>query len=246
MVNCGAYFPFRKAKFLHVIIVLRDMVLSEESERILVRKDTIARCSWCGSPESNKWVSGQNDEIYCTPECWQAASMGKRKIAAGARICLALAMILFPTIAILTSNLSLAAAGMQFGLTGFLILLLGLAMYLGANEGKKYQDRKGKYSGISPIECEYCMHSNPPRATRCLNCDAPLTGAPFLSEAIPPWISKQSKVKGVRCPFCNAIYSYLPSVISDDGQVNCQNCTRQFLVPIGSKDTSTDLHRAYY
>ena len=218
----------------------------QEPDRIVVRKDTIARCTWCGSPESNKWISTPDEGIYCTTECLEAATMGKRKIAAEVSICCGVAPILIFAIAIVTSNYTLAAGASALFTVGFATLICGLVLYFGANEGKKYQNRKGKYSGISPIECEYCMHSNPPSATRCLNCDATLSRAPFLSDAVPPWIHKYKKTKGMRCPHCNAIYSYTGSQISDDGYAACQNCNQQFFVITKPTDPSSDLMRAHY
>ncbi|TFG32934.1 hypothetical protein EU528_01900 [Candidatus Thorarchaeota archaeon] len=220
--------------------------MSDEQDRIVVRKDTIARCAWCGSPESNKWISTPDDDIYCTIECMEAATMGKRKLAAGAYICCAVAMMLLPVIGLATSNYFLVAAGMQFLMAAFAMFICGFVMYFSANEGKKYQERKGKYRGISPIECEYCMHSNPPSATRCLNCDATLTRAPFVSEAIPPWFHKYKKIKGIRCPHCNAVYSYIGSQISDEGYAACQNCNKQIFVATRSTGPSSDLMRAHY
>jgi DNA-directed RNA polymerase subunit RPC12/RpoP len=208
--------------------------LSDESDRVVVRKDKLARCKWCGSPESNNWVTSQQGDIYCTAECMEAATMERKKAIATAYIICSLAVIVLPFLFVGSIGLPVLGPFVELMFYAFCMVICGIALYFTANEGKKYQDRKGKYSGTPPIECEYCKHPNPPSATRCLNCDASLAEAPFVSEAIPPWISKQKKVKGVKCPMCGAIYSYSPEQISDDGIVLCQNCNRQFTITVNS------------
>ncbi len=205
--------------------------MSKDSDRVVVRKDKLARCMWCGSLESNNWITSEQGDIYCSPECMAAASVGRKKAGALLYIVCALAMMLFPLLLIISNGGFGIGPLLQLAIIGFFMVICGLIGYLEAIQGKKYQDRKGKYSGIPPLECEYCRYQNPPSATRCLNCDAPLSDAGFAEDALPPWISKQRAVKGVKCPVCGAIYSYSPEQISDDGTVHCQNCNRQFSVP---------------
>jgi len=226
---------------------MRDLVLPDEPDRIVVSKDRLARCTWCGTLESNGWVFSEKGKIYCTTECMLADNVGRTRISAIATLACSI-VILLPYLIFFA--LGSPGIGMEptweFIIFGIMFFILGIGGVLTMNEGKKYQDRKGKYNGTPPLECEYCNHPNPPSATRCLNCDAALSRAPFVSESIPPWIYKQKRVKGVKCPHCHAIYSYLPSMISDDRQVVCQNCNRQFSLPFLDDDSSVAMKRAQY
>jgi len=215
--------------------------LSDESERIIVRKDKLARCNWCGSPESNKWIPSEEGRLFCTEECMTAATMDRKKQSAAFNLFCGVILIFGPIIFLMGFGFSLAAISGMFELFfyGICLICVGVGIYLSANEGEKYIDRKDRYTGVPPLVCEYCNHPNPPRVTRCLNCDATLSQAPFADDALPPWIHKHAKISGVKCPYCSAIYSYLPAMISDDYDVHCQNCTRQFHLP--GRYHSTDI-----
>ncbi|TFG95510.1 hypothetical protein E4H12_13100, partial [Candidatus Thorarchaeota archaeon] len=189
--------------------------MSEESDRIVVSKDKLAHCTWCRSPQSNEWVFSDKGEIFCTEECKLAANVRKTWLSSIAMLSCSIIILIPYTIMFASGFFRVALQGFELLFYGIAFLVLSIAGFAYSYEGKKYQDRKGKYPGTPPIECEYCKHSNPPSATRCLNCDAALTRAPFVSEATPPWIHKQKRVSGVKCPHCNAVYSYLPSMISD-------------------------------
>ncbi len=222
--------------------------MSDESDRIIVRKDKLARCGWCGSPESNKWIPSEDGRLFCTEECMTAATMGRKKQSSVFYICCGSCLLFGPLFFLLASGGAFIGPGiMEFLFYGISLLAIGIGIYFSANEGKKYQDRKDKYRGIPPLVCDYCMHPNTPSATRCMNCDAPLSRAPFADDAFPPWIHKHAKISGVKCPNCGAIYSYLPSMISDDNDVNCQNCNRQFHLPVKNQSSdSPALHRFQY
>lgn len=217
--------------------------MSNQPDRIVVSTDRIARCKWCGTPESNKWVFSEKGDIYCTTECMLAGNVGKTKLYAYATLFCSFLIIIPYFLVFISGSFGVYWFGFELLIYGICFFIIGIARLATMNEGKKYQDRKGKYSGTPPFECEYCNHPNPPNAARCLNCDATLSRAPFASESIPPWIHKQKKAKGVKCPHCNAVYSYLPSMILDDGQVVCQNCNQQFSVPTRGTVTRTTEHQ---
>ncbi len=40
---------------------------------------------------------------------------------------------------------------------------------------------------------------------------------------------REFAVRGEKCPFCGAIYSYPDELVATDGSVVCQNCARSFL-----------------
>ncbi|MHA1634821.1 MAG: hypothetical protein ACTSW8_05785 [Candidatus Thorarchaeota archaeon] len=220
--------------------------MSDEPDRIVVRKEKLVRCLWCGSPQSNDWVVSEKGEIFCTRECKLAANVRKTWQTSIAMLSCSVMIIIPITFILVFINIRIAPMAFPILLYAFLMLFASIAGFVYSYEGRKYQDRKGKYPGTPPIECEYCRHSNPPSVTRCLNCDATLTRAPFVSEEIPPWIHKQKRVSGVKCPHCNAVYAYLPSMISDEGNVACQNCNQQFSVSRKSMDTSPERKRVHY
>lgn len=220
--------------------------MSAETDRIVVSKDKLARCQWCGSPQSNEWVYSEKGGIFCSFECETAAGAKNAWLSSIAMLLCSLLIIIPYTVIWALGYFRLGWGGFELFFWAIALFIVSLGGFAYSFEGKKYQDRKGKYGGTAPIECEYCRHSNPPSATRCLNCDATLTRAPFTSDTIPPWISKQKKITGVKCPICNAVYSYLPAMISDEGEVNCQNCNRQFTAPIPSEDLSPVLQRSHY
>ncbi|MGY5858625.1 MAG: hypothetical protein RTU63_04595 [Candidatus Thorarchaeota archaeon] len=205
-------------------------------DRIIVSKDKLAHCMWCGSPQSNEWVLTATGEIFCTNECALAANAGKLWDQS-------IAVVKCSMVLLITCAVAVVFGFVWIGLLIPLLILLLCSSFIGFTQsyaGKEYQDRKGKYAGFPPLECEYCSHPNPPSVPRCLNCDATLANASFRPTSVPPWIIEERKRNlGVICPLCNAVYSYLPAMISDEGQVNCQNCNRQFSVPIASEDSTS-------
>jgi predicted Zn finger-like uncharacterized protein len=208
-----------------------------ESDRLLVRKENLARCAWCGTPESPKWVTTQRNEIFCSPEC-QAAKYSSRRFNFGfLSACCGGIAFFYPIIMTLRFQQAFylpEAAGDLFVLA-FAFFILGICMMITGSLGSKYLDRKDKYRDVTLLQCEYCMQANPPSFTRCRYCGAPLTRAPFTYETMPPWIREQlidqRPLGRFICPHCNAIYSYDASKVESDGRIRCQNCLRPFLSP---------------
>ena len=218
--------------------------MSEESDRIVVSTDKLARCQWCGSPQSNEWVYSEKGGIFCSYECEIAAGARKAWITSLILLIGSILIVIPYVVTLSLGNIMMPLGGFELFFWGIMMLFASIAGFVFSFEGSKYRDRKGKYFGTSPIECEYCRHSNPPSATRCLNCDATLTNAPFTSEEIPPWIQKHKRVTGVKCPHCNAVYSYLPPMISVEGSAACQNCNRQIYV--ATTESSHEQIRSQY
>jgi predicted Zn finger-like uncharacterized protein len=210
-----------------------------DSDRLFVKKDNLARCAWCGTPESPKWVVNQKGEMFCSSEC-QSAKDSSRAIDIGflTAFCGGI-IILIPIIAILLSPVpySQPITSNQFGsiagwiISGFLFLIVGVAGMIAGYEGKKYRDRKGKYNDVTLLQCEYCNQTNPPNMVRCQYCGASLTKAPFRYETTPPWIRKEMYLGRFRCPHCSSTYSYDASKLENDGSVRCQNCGKPFAPP---------------
>jgi predicted Zn finger-like uncharacterized protein len=208
-----------------------------ESDRLLVAKKNIARCAWCGTPESNNWVTTQYDGIFCSPEC-RAARYSTRSIIGGIIFsCIGLLFVVMPLLALVRNPVPDYQSGsiVGFMFSGVLLGLCGIWMMAAGGLSRKYLVRKGQYSDIALLECEYCLQANPPSNTRCQYCGAPLTRAPFAYDTMPPWIQGQmmneEHLARFRCPRCNAIYSYDVSKVESDGSVRCQNCLKPFVPP---------------
>ncbi|MFW9963120.1 MAG: hypothetical protein ACFFCX_06140 [Candidatus Sifarchaeia archaeon] len=209
----------------------------EHPDRVLVSEDNLARCKWCGTPESPRWTISKSENIYCTHQCMLAdeSSRNRRsgKFGIGCGLVLSIPFILsafvFPPF---------ANVGIFLMLYGMLFLVIGIGQYAESREGQKYKDRKDRYRGISPIICPYCSHQNSPHIKACQNCGAPLSKASFSRATIPPWLQKTTLSGafisgGFKCPYCSVIYSYRYFHVSHDGMVICQNCARPFR-PAGS------------
>jgi len=205
-----------------------------DSDRLLVMKDNLARCAWCGTPESPKWLTSEKNEIFCSSEC-QAAKYAYKAINGGflSAFCGAI-IILIPIIAFLRYPIPSGQAGSIGGwiITGFLLFIAGVGAMLGGHEGKNYQNRKNKYRDVTLLQCEYCTQTNPPNVMRCQYCGASLTKAPFKYETTPPWIRKQMYLGRFKCPHCSATYSYDVAKLENDGRIKCQNCLKPFTPPI--------------
>jgi hypothetical protein len=208
-----------------------------DSDRLFVKKDNLARCAWCGTPESPNWIVNQRGEMFCSSEC-QSARDSSREINRGfLSACFGGIIVLVPIIAMLRSSIPFGppiptgqfesvAIWMMFG---FLFLIAGVGGMIAGYEGKKYRDRKDKYNDVTLLQCEYCSQTNSPNRVRCQYCGASLTKAPFRYETTPPWIRKEMHLGRFRCPYCSSIYSYSVSNFENDGSVRCQNCGKPFV-----------------
>ncbi|MFW9767712.1 MAG: hypothetical protein ACFFF9_04110 [Candidatus Thorarchaeota archaeon] len=201
------------------------------SDRIIVAKDNLARCQWCGTPESPYWTISRDEQLFCSRECELAASATTKRIGGcvstfcGSLFLIPLLYFMF----VFPSNF--LGATMVFLLLGVPFLAIGIYEYTEGTEGLKYKDREDRYRGVSPIVCTYCSHQNPPNVMACQNCGSTLAEAPFVKDSTPPWFI-QGKSRGVyRCPHCKAVYSYRQAPISKDGEVTCQNCLKPFFRP---------------
>ncbi|MFW9961153.1 MAG: MJ0042-type zinc finger domain-containing protein [Candidatus Thorarchaeota archaeon] len=210
------------------------------SDRLLVNKQNLARCAWCGTPESPKWMTSEKGEIFCSSEC-ELAKHSSRSFNGGFLLAVSSCIIiLIPIIAMLRFPVPSGQIipSSQFGsvagwiLSGFLLLITGIGAMIRGYEGQKYRDRKDKYRNVTLLECEYCAQTNPPNVVRCQYCGASLTKAPFKYETTPPWIRQEMYLGRFRCPHCSSTYSYNVSKIEKDGSIKCQNCGKPFTPPL--------------
>ena len=205
------------------------------SGKIIVRKGTIVRCEWCGSPESYDWYTSESGQKYCSSGCLAAGSEARTYKVGLVSVCCSL-ILLFPAIGLYLiaqeNYFSVNLLGIIF--YAFIIfLVVGIGSLIRSLDARKYLSRKGMYSNISTssLECGYCNHLNPPDVLICQNCSAPLTNALFSQNTIPPWILDHRLLGRFACPFCQCIYTYYGSMMNDEGQLKCQNCGRPFPVP---------------
>jgi predicted Zn finger-like uncharacterized protein len=217
-----------------------DFMSEPSSDRLLVKKDNLARCAWCGTPESPKWVTTQKGEMFCSSEC-QLAKHSSRAIDGGfITACCGGIIMLIPIIAILRFPVPYGQpiSSNQFGtaaiwiVSGLLFFITGVGGMIAGAEGKKYRNRKDKYRDVTLLQCEYCTQTNPPNVVRCQYCGASLTKAPFRYETTPPWIRNEMHLGRFRCPHCSSTYSYNVSKIENDGSIKCQNCGKPFAPPV--------------
>jgi predicted Zn finger-like uncharacterized protein len=203
-----------------------------ESDRMLVEKGSIARCTWCGSPENDGWIFSISGEPFCSSECKRAASIrtdgeqGAAFIAPGLfffLLSVRLVDLLETTTMVLIPFLGL--------LCGLPIFVCGSQTIFSTREAMKYYNRKNKYRDVTLLQCEYSTQANPPNVVRCQYCGASLTKAPFKYETTPPWIRAQMHLGRFKCPHCGATYSYDVAKLENDGIIKCQNCNRSFIVP---------------
>jgi hypothetical protein len=209
------------------------------SDRLLVKKDNLARCAWCGTPESPKWVTNEKGEMFCSSEC-QSAKHSTRAMDVGILVaCCGGIIVLIPIITFLVfpdpfgrpiSSGEFSSIG-GWIITGIFLFISGVGGMVAGYEGKKYRDRKDKYRDVTLLQCEYCAQTNPPNVVRCKYCGASLTKAPFKFETTPPWIRQQMHLGRFKCPFCGSIYSYNFSSLVNNSTVKCQNCGKPFVPP---------------
>ncbi|MFX1483870.1 MAG: hypothetical protein ACFFCP_11865 [Promethearchaeota archaeon] len=198
----------------------------ERFDRVIVSQDDLARCKWCGTPESPQWTISKNEQLYCTPECMYADEASfRRLIGIGGILCGLILIIPFILLSVFVSP-AFAGGGASFMLSGIFLLAISIGEYALSRKGQKYKDRKDRYRGVSPIICSYCSHQNSPHFTACQNCGAPLTEASFAEESIPPWLHTTRGV--VRCPYCAAFHRYRQVQGVEERLVFCQNCSRLF------------------
>lgn len=197
----------------------------EYSDRVMVSQDNLARCKWCGTPESPLWTVSKSENLYCTPECMHADEASIKRLS-GIGFMLFGLILTIPYILSTFLYPASAGEGSFLGVSGMASFAIGIAQYAESRKGQKYKDRKDRYRGVFPIICSYCSHQNSPHFTACQNCGAPLTKAPFAEESIPPWLRTTSGV--VRCPYCAAFQSYRQVQGMQERLVFCQNCSRLF------------------
>ena len=198
----------------------------DNSDRIIVRKDDLARCRWCGTPESPFWTITRDEQIFCSHECELAASSTSKRLGGIGMLCCG-SLFLIPLVYFMIFFPIDSLDPMIFIVCFVLpILSCGIFQYLEGTEGLKYKDREGRYRGVSPIVCTYCSHQNPPNVMACQNCGAQLTKAPFAEDSIPPWLRTTSGV--VKCSYCAAFQSYRQVQGLPECLVFCQNCNRLF------------------
>jgi hypothetical protein len=200
-------------------------VSDEYSDRIIASQDNLARCKWCGTPESPIWTVSKSENLYCTPECMLADEALTNRLS-GIGFMLFGLILTIPFILFALPYPARLGEGSPVIVCGMVSFAIGIVGYAEGRKGQKYKDRKDRYRGVSPIICSYCSHQNSPHFTACQNCGAPLTNAPFTEESMPPWLRTTSGV--VRCPYCAAFQSYRQVQGTEERLVFCQNCSRLF------------------
>ena len=137
----------------------------ENSGKIIVRKSTIVRCTWCGSPESYEWYTSESGEKYCSPGCLAAGTESRTYRFGQVSVCCSL-ILLFPIIGLYLNAPEHYRPVELLGITfyAFILLLGGLGSLISSRDARKYHSRKGMFSNISTssLECGYCNHLNPP------------------------------------------------------------------------------------
>jgi hypothetical protein len=206
----------------------------ERSGKIIVSKDTIVRCDWCETPESNKWYTSKSGGKYCSEGCMAAATASSTYKTGIVSISCSL-IIIMPLIvlSIVYPSAPFTPESMGIIMYAFVLLFVGLGALIVSKDARKYRYRKGIYADISTssLECQYCNYLNPPNVLICQNCDAPLTNAPFSQETTPPWIADDLRLGRFTCPSCHSTYAYYGSMINKEGNLECQNCGKLFPGP---------------
>ncbi|MFW9926995.1 MAG: hypothetical protein ACFFDM_09525 [Candidatus Thorarchaeota archaeon] len=202
----------------------------DNSDRVIVSQGNLARCKWCGTPESPYWTITKTEELFCSYECMLASVSLSRRVAGILIILMGFFFFLPFILFMIQTPFPINSGGLiPISFLGIIFMFVGAFFFAEGKEGLLYKDRKGKYRGVSPIECTYCSHQNSPQYMTCQNCGAPLSGAPFTRVTTPPWFHIGFSKGVYKCPHCTAIYSYRQAPRSQDGLVTCQNCLRPFL-----------------
>ena len=145
----------------------------ENSEKIIVRKDTIVRCGWCGTPESTEWLAAESGEKYCSPGCLAAATESRTYKSGIVSISCSL-IIIIPLIVLsfVYPNGTFSSVSMSVVIYAFILLLMGLGALMVSRDSRKYCFRKGMYGNISTsaFECQYCDYLNPPNVSQSAKC----------------------------------------------------------------------------
>ncbi len=201
-------------------------------DKILVSKDSLPRCGWCGTYYSPEWKQ-MLGEKYCSNECFAASTVETTD-----EICLILARS--RVVRYLTGGFSILSLILLFIsrhpfwafalFFGSMFFCCGVCSSTEEEAARKNVDRKDMYRDSQPmeLECSFCSHINPPEVLDCGHCGASLKDSRSVSVTIPEWFQSGSDTpRGVcKCPHCSA--SYLYKLPEGEGVVNCHNCGKSF------------------
>ncbi len=202
-----------------------------KKDRVLVPKDSLTRCGWCGSYYSPDWIqiipSGPK---YCSHECLAASRI---RVLENDLIQSKASLWFFASLFVIFTLLLVSfPQALEVWLTGILASLLCFCMGFGLaksnREARKYLYRKDMYCESYPIliECGFCSHLNPPDALDCQHCDASLRDSQSVEGQIPDWFGSEELKTQKKCPHCDAVYVY--DFTEDKKTLLCQNCGKQF------------------
>ncbi len=201
----------------------------DKSDRILVESQYLARCKWCGTPNSPRWITLDGGIFYCSEECQRATTTTSTKYLGIGMLVLGVSMLLV--------SFPLLVSGPWILIYGAMLTLMGFCTYDRGKEGEQYLNRKDLYRDVQLLVCDYCSYVNPPSVLKCHNCGATIESADFAADSWPEWFSRTPvPYKGIAYPNCSAIYTYDSSKKDDEGRVICQNCTEVFHVSAGDVD----------
>ena len=115
-----------------------------DSDRLFVKKDNLARCAWCGTPESDSWVTTQKNEIFCSSECEEGKHASKRFNYGFYTACIGSIWLLGQTFMMLRFPSPPLSSSFVFEwmISAFLFFMSGIVMMIAGYEGNKYRNRK--------------------------------------------------------------------------------------------------------
>ncbi|MFW9817232.1 MAG: hypothetical protein ACFFEW_14985, partial [Candidatus Thorarchaeota archaeon] len=210
-----------------------------EKDKVVVEKDSITRCGWCGTFYSPQWLQPGFGPKYCSIECMNAARSSKSEteiFLAKGFIILSFASMLFCATLLLIAPAHFSPLYFEilaYGLISSVCCLCGgVGTRISNKMSQQYLYRKDMYrdSHHVLIECEFCSHLNPPDVLDCQHCDASLRDATLVQGEIPEWFRQDETLSRNRkkCTHCGAIYRY--DRPREDGTVVCQNCGKPFRI----------------
>ena len=136
------------------------MVEKKDLDRIHIVLDASKahRCTWCGSPQSNKWITDPSG-VYCSTECVRAASSKQLRTMVALTCCYTiLAVLMFAIGNPIVVAVSLGSLFILYGIIGKLFLDTRFAQAI--PEGSRSQIGVSEVSLLqrisNPVECPNC------------------------------------------------------------------------------------------
>lgn len=206
-----------------------------EKDKVIVEKDSIPHCGWCGTWYSPDWIQLVPDgPRFCTNECMAASRVGMFQNdliqSRGFLYCTFILAIICGTLLVAYP----AAAPIWFGMlfVSICCFCTGAGISKTNKAAREYLYRKDMYRESHQVllECVFCSHLNPPNILDCQHCDGSLRDSRTTQGEIPEWLMTEAILSQNRekCPHCDAVYGYDNTL--EDGTVICQNCRQPFSV----------------